>query len=51
LVSRLHPTAELWWYPYTTRTERLFEATLAWRAEGGLRGLVAAVRAFAGRKR
>lgn len=47
LVSRIHRHAEPWWYPYTTRTERLFEAALAWRGEGGLRGLVAGVRAFA----
>jgi acyl-CoA reductase-like NAD-dependent aldehyde dehydrogenase len=48
MVSRLHGTAEPWWYPYTRRTERLFEATLAWRAVGGLRGLVAGVRSFTG---
>lgn len=51
LVSRLHGTAEPWWYPYTTRTERLFEAALAWRAQGGLRGIVAGVRAFASGRR
>jgi len=48
-VSRLHPTAEPWWFPYTARTERLFEVAIAWRAHGGLKGLAAGARALLAR--
>ena len=46
LIDRLGMRRELWWFPYTERSVRLVRALVAFRARGGLWGILAAVRRF-----
>ena len=49
LVDRLGLRREPWWFPYDEGGQRLTRAILAWRARGGLNGLVHAVKRLLGR--
>jgi acyl-CoA reductase-like NAD-dependent aldehyde dehydrogenase len=48
-VDRLGLKREPWWFPYDERGKRLTRAVLAWRAHGGIGGLLSAARRMLGR--
>lgn len=50
LRDRLGLRRELWWYPYSERTERMIRALVDFRGKGGLRGALAALRRYLGRR-
>ncbi|MFV2006962.1 MAG: aldehyde dehydrogenase family protein, partial [Longimicrobiales bacterium] len=48
-VDRLGLKREPWWFPYDERGRRLTRAVLAWRAHGGIGGLLRAAWRLLGR--